>query len=83
MSSFRSCENVGLSNNDTLFTDPLGRRFEELLNEAWSTLAAPGEWLSFDEHAVKTEARATHSLSRFSKSEPVKQGETGCERVAC
>ena len=34
------------------------REFEDVLNRAWSLLADPGKWLSYDEQMIKSTARA-------------------------
>ena len=51
------------------------RKFEDALNLAWSQLADPGKWLSYDEQMVKSTARAMFSLMRFNKCKPIKHGE--------
>ena len=46
-----------------------------MLNRAWSLLADPGKWLSYDEQMIKSTARAMFSLMRFNKCKPIKHGE--------
>jgi len=42
------------------------REFEDVLNRAWSLLADPGKWLSYDEQMIKSTARAMFSLLPWS-----------------
>lgn len=60
---------------------PPRRELENLLNSAWSTLAVPGEWLSFDEQMVKSTARAMTSLLRYNPAKPIKHGKLNFARV--
>ena len=46
-----------------------------MLNRAWSLLADPGKWLSYDEQMIKSTARAMLSLMRFNKCTAIKHGE--------
>ena len=50
-SQYRVCRGVGLGYAKIEYACPAlseTRGLEDLLNTAWSTIAAPGEWLAFD-----------------------------------
>ncbi|CAN0423419.1 unnamed protein product, partial [Pylaiella littoralis] len=51
------------------------RKFEEALNLAWSKLADPGAWLSYDEQMVKCTSRSMFFIMRYNPKKPIKHGE--------
>ncbi|CAN0417718.1 unnamed protein product [Pylaiella littoralis] len=53
------------------------RKFEEALSHAWSKLADPGAWLSYDEQMVKSTARANFFIMRYNPKKPIKHGMKG------
>ncbi|CAN0269748.1 unnamed protein product, partial [Pylaiella littoralis] len=52
-------------------------KFEEALNLAWSKLADPGAWLSYDEQMVECTSRSMFFIMRYNPKKPIKHGIKG------